>query len=143
MSIEQKLKDLILSNYSSVREFSRMIDMPYSTLDSIFKRGIENASVSNIIRICTELSISVDELAHGNITIRSATNAISKDSTPSISPDAIDLAHKYDQLDTHSQQVVTAVVDMELKRPVLNYNQLITESSLLTTEASCPSATAE
>ncbi len=67
MTIEEELKSFVLSKYDSIRSFAIKIDMPYSTLDSIFKRGVEKASIGNIIRICDELSISVDELAAGKI----------------------------------------------------------------------------
>lgn len=70
MTIEEKLKALVLSRYGSMREFSIALNMPYSTLDSIFKRGVDNASVANIIRICEALSISADELATGRIVNR-------------------------------------------------------------------------
>lgn len=72
MSIEIELKQLILERYNSIREFSIRINMPYSTLDSIFRRGIANASVSNIIRICDALMISVDALTDGRIALRVA-----------------------------------------------------------------------
>lgn len=67
MTIEEKLKDLIRKRYYSVREFTIAIDMPYSTLDSIFKRGIGNSSVTNVIKICKALGISADALADGEI----------------------------------------------------------------------------
>lgn len=67
MTIEEKLKELILTRYNSIREFSIDIDIPYTTLSSIFQRGIENSNVSNIIKICKALNISVDGLADGNI----------------------------------------------------------------------------
>ena len=67
MTIEEKLKDLILSKYKSVREFTIVIDMPYTTIDSIFRRGVGNSSVSNVIKICKALGISADELADGKI----------------------------------------------------------------------------
>ena len=41
--------------------------MPYQTMDSILKRGVDKASISNIIKICKALDISADELANGNI----------------------------------------------------------------------------
>ena len=41
--------------------------MPYSTVATIFSRGIDNSSVTTIIKICKELNISVDELANGRI----------------------------------------------------------------------------
>lgn len=67
MTIEEKLKDLILKRYNSMREFSISIDIPNSTLDSIFRRGINNSSVANVIKICKALNISVDALADGEI----------------------------------------------------------------------------
>lgn len=67
MTIEKRLKDLILDRYSSIREFTIKIDMAYSTLDSIFKRGIQNATLSNILKICDALHISADALANGKI----------------------------------------------------------------------------
>lgn len=68
MKTEELLKDYILSRYSSIREFTSQANIPYTTLDSIFKRGIGNSSVSNVIKICKTLHISADELADGRIT---------------------------------------------------------------------------
>lgn len=68
MTTEDKLKEYILDRYKSIREFTQAVDMSYSTVDSILKRGIGNSSVSNIIKICKALKISADELAEGRIT---------------------------------------------------------------------------
>jgi hypothetical protein len=68
MTVELQLKDLILSRYRSIREFTIAEDIPYTTVDSIFRRGIGNSSVSVIIKICKALGISADELADGRIT---------------------------------------------------------------------------
>lgn len=67
MTIEEKLKDYILKKYSSMREFTIDIGLPYSTMATILKRGIANSNVNNIIKICQALGISADELAAGNI----------------------------------------------------------------------------
>ena len=67
MVIEDQLKNLILSRYRSIREFTLIIDMPYTTIDSIFRRGIGNSSVANVIKICKALGISADGLADGKI----------------------------------------------------------------------------
>ena len=67
MSTEEKLKEFILSKYSSVREFTLEIDFPYTTLDSLLKRGIGNSSVTNVLKICKALHISGDALANGEI----------------------------------------------------------------------------
>lgn len=67
MTIEEKLKAYILTKYRSMREFTQSIGIPYSTMTTILKRGIENSNVLNIIKICQELEISADELAAGRI----------------------------------------------------------------------------
>lgn len=67
MSIENELKNLILSRYKSVREFSIETNIPYTTIVSVFNRGIGNSSVNTIIKICRALAISVDKLADGEI----------------------------------------------------------------------------
>lgn len=67
MTIEEKLKKHILSNYKSIREFVQMAGLPYSTVDGILKRGIANSSIGNVLKICKALDISADELANGNI----------------------------------------------------------------------------
>lgn len=67
MTIEKELKNLILKRYGSILEFTNKIDIPYSTIDSIFKRGILNSNIANIIKISTELKISVDALANNEI----------------------------------------------------------------------------
>lgn len=77
MTIEEKIKDLILQKYGSLLEFTKVVDMSYSTVKSILNRGIGNANVTNIIRICRELNISVDALTEGNIVpIPKSTNSV-------------------------------------------------------------------
>lgn len=69
---EDKLKEYILTKYKSIREFTVAVNMPYSTIDSIFKRGIRKASIDNIIKICDFLNISVDALIEGIIEPKSS-----------------------------------------------------------------------
>lgn len=68
MSTEEKLKSYILSRYKSIREFVAYTDLPYSTVDSVLRRGVLNSGIDNVLRICAVLNISADELAKGNIT---------------------------------------------------------------------------
>lgn len=67
MTIEQQLKELILSRYENVIDFTKKIGMPNSTFASILHRGVSKASINNIIKICQELEISADELSNGKI----------------------------------------------------------------------------
>lgn len=63
--VEKKIKEMIISRYGSLRHFCAKIDVPYSTIDSILKRGIGNANVLNVIKICDALGISIDSLKNG------------------------------------------------------------------------------
>jgi len=67
MTIEEKLKEYILSYYKSIREFTQKADIPYSTMDGILKRGIGNSSIGNILKVCQALNISADELGNNRI----------------------------------------------------------------------------
>lgn len=69
MTTEEKLKEYIIEKYKSLRNFVNTsgIDIPYTTIDGIFKRGLNNSGISNVIKLCDALNISVDELVKGNI----------------------------------------------------------------------------
>jgi hypothetical protein len=67
ITTEEKLKNLILSQYNSVREFTLSAGIANSTFDSMMRRGIQNANVSSVIKVCNALHISADALADGKI----------------------------------------------------------------------------
>lgn len=67
MTTEDKLKELILSKYQSIREFTIVTDIAYSTFDTIMRRGIRHANIMNVLKICSVLHISADALANGEI----------------------------------------------------------------------------
>ena len=68
MGVEDELKKIIIDRYGSVNKFATVCDVPYSTIATIFVRGINKANISTVIAICKELKISADELANGKIT---------------------------------------------------------------------------
>lgn len=62
LSRELKLRFMILDRYPSLREFSRQADIPYSTLMTVFKRGVAGAGFDLIMKICQALDIDPSEL---------------------------------------------------------------------------------
>lgn len=64
--LEEKIKNLIIEKYGSIRQFAIKIDIPYTTIDSILKRGIDNSNVSNVLKMCKALDISVDKSIENN-----------------------------------------------------------------------------
>lgn len=59
MDKSQKLKSIILSQYKSIREFSKMVGVPNSTLVSALDNGIEGMAVGKVIKICDTLNIDI------------------------------------------------------------------------------------
>ena len=65
--IEMRLKELIITRYGNLNRFCESIDMPWTTLDSILKRGVEKANIANVIKIAKALGIDTESLADGII----------------------------------------------------------------------------
>lgn len=57
MNQEQKLRNLILDRYPSLRQFAIEADIPYSTLMTLLSRDVGGASFNVIIRICKQLDV--------------------------------------------------------------------------------------
>ncbi len=63
MNREQRLRNLILDRYKSLRAFSMEADIPYSTLMTILSRDVGGASFDVVLRICKALEIDPFDLA--------------------------------------------------------------------------------
>ncbi len=62
MDKTEYLKQLINDTGLKMKAFAEKADIPYTTLRSMLERGIENASVNNVVKICKALNISVETL---------------------------------------------------------------------------------
>lgn len=66
-TIEIRIKEIIIKRYGSMKKFCEKIEMPWTTLDSILKRGIANSNITNVMKITKELNIDTESLASGFI----------------------------------------------------------------------------
>ena len=62
MNREQKLRNLILDRYTSLRQFAIEADIPYSTLMTLLSRDVGGASFDVIIKICKQLNVDPMEV---------------------------------------------------------------------------------
>lgn len=62
MDRETKLRNMILDEFISLRQFSAEADIPYSSLMTILSRGIGGASFDTIVQICKKLGIDPFEI---------------------------------------------------------------------------------
>ncbi|MDO4295758.1 MAG: XRE family transcriptional regulator [bacterium] len=72
--LESDLKSLILKRYGSLKNFADTIHMPWTTLDSILKRGVANSNISNVLKITKALGINAEKLVDGQIVQKSVDN---------------------------------------------------------------------
>ena len=98
MNVEEKLKELILANYKSIRAFTVAASIPYSTVDNIFKRGIGGTAVTTVVRICDLLGITVEGITHGIIE--------PKENSAQLTPTQAKLLDSFDQLNEEGQTKV-------------------------------------
>jgi predicted transcriptional regulator len=67
MTVEEELKKLIINKYNSLANFSRKFDFPWSTINGILTRGVNNSSVTTIIKLCRALNLDLEKLTRGII----------------------------------------------------------------------------
>ena len=65
--LETNLKLLIVEKYGSMKKFCEKVDMPWTTLDSILKRGVANSNITNVLKITRELGLDAEKLVDGSI----------------------------------------------------------------------------
>lgn len=67
MTTEEKLKKCIIDKYGSIIDFCQAINMPTSTISTIFKRGVMRSSTITMFKICEGLGIDIQSLIDGEI----------------------------------------------------------------------------
>ena len=64
MTREDYIKTLIKSHGYTLKDFAKLIHMPYTTLLSILNGSIGGAAMDNVLKICQALNIRIEELNH-------------------------------------------------------------------------------
>lgn len=108
MTIEEQLKQKILERYKSVRAFTTSINIPYSTLDSVFKRGIANAGVSTMIKVFDALDLDLESIQ--SVELRNRTHKNSP-STAEAAPGEEQLISLYRELNDEGMEKLVDYAD--------------------------------
>ena len=109
--IEQELKDLIIERYGTISKFAENVDIAWTTLDGVLKRGVNKANITSLIKICNGLNIDCESLYYGRI--------LPKQTLLTQNPlNELELNHikKYRQLDTYGKKAVEQLTDTEYAR---------------------------
>ena len=65
--LETEVKKIIISRCGTVKKFADMIDLPYSTVDTILKRGFKNSNAYNVGLIFGALQLDTRSILDGKI----------------------------------------------------------------------------
>lgn len=110
MNIEEQLKQLILSKYKSIRAFTKEVDIPYSTVDTMLKRGISGTSITTVLKICNALNIDADALVDNELKEKELFSKIQ------INQFEQKILKMYNALDEHGKDIVFTILEKEYVR---------------------------
>lgn len=77
ISVEENLKQHIITKYGKIKTFSSKCGIPYTTVMMMFERSVPGASARNIVKICRELNIDVDRLIEDGVIVDKPINDLS------------------------------------------------------------------
>lgn len=109
--IEQQLKELIILKYGNLKKFSEEVDIPWSTLDGVLKRGVNKTNITSLIKICEGLNIDCESLYYGEIIPKQ------KIESQNIILNEKELSHikKYRHLNDDGKEIVDMILDREFQ----------------------------
>lgn len=62
LSLSETLEKIIKIKYINTRKFAEKSGVPYMTIISVLKRGVENTTVHTLLKICDALDITIDDI---------------------------------------------------------------------------------
>ena len=66
-NLEEQIKELIVQRHKNINNFCKQFDFPWTTVKGMLTRGIKNASVSNVIKLCKALDLDIEELSNDKL----------------------------------------------------------------------------
>lgn len=82
MPVSDFLKKYMLKNGYTKADISRMSNIPYTTIDGLFKKGDENTKLSTLKKLAELIGCTIDDMAYNDGSEKSNTEAPSVTLTP-------------------------------------------------------------
>lgn len=112
MPVSDFLKEYMLKNGYTKADISRMSNIPYTTIDGLFKKGDENTKLSTLKKLAELIGCTIDDMAYNDGSEKSNTEA------PSVPLTQQEETHikKYRQLSDVRRYVVDEVLDAQYQK---------------------------
>ena len=75
MPVSDFLKEYMLKNGYTKADISRMSNIPYTTIDGLFKKGDENTKLSTLKKLAELIGCTIDDMAYNDSSEKSNTEA--------------------------------------------------------------------
>ena len=85
-------------------QLANLTGIPVSTIYGWYKKGYGSITLPTLLKLSEFFCCTMEFLVNGDI----------EASSPSLA--ALDVAHNFDRLDDHGKQVISAIMELELKR---------------------------
>ena len=108
LSIEEQLRREILDNYRSVRAFTQTIGLPYSTVDNIFKRGIDGTAVITVAKVFHALGLDMNSIGRSTLRRQGEPSSLPL-GISSVEEDLVVLADNFRAMDREGQETLRRV----------------------------------
>ncbi len=82
MPVSDFLKEYMSKNGYTKADISRMSNIPYTTIDGLFKKGDENTKLSTLKKLAKLIGCTIDDMAFNNMNSKVETKAPSIPLTP-------------------------------------------------------------
>ena len=82
MPVSDFLKEYMLKNGYTKADISRMSNIPYTTIDGLFKKGDENTKLSTLKKLAELIGCTIDDMAYNDGSEKSNPEATSVTLTP-------------------------------------------------------------
>lgn len=82
MPVSDFLKEYMSKNGYTKADISRMSNIPYTTIDGLFKKGDENTKLSTLKKLAKLIGCTIDDMAFNNMNSKEETKSPSIPLTP-------------------------------------------------------------
>ena len=112
MNFLDRIDQLLEERHLNKNQLATHTGIPVSTVYGWYKKGYGSITLPTLLKLSEFFGCSMEYLVNGD-----------PESEASPSSSALDIARKFDRLDEHSQAIVSALIDMELRRPALSMHE--------------------
>lgn len=112
MILTEKLDALIEQRGINKNKLAKMADIPYSTIDGLYKKGYENMRYPTLKKLSDFFGVTMEFLGNDSLGFDDApTNKKS-----ALTDRAQKVAKQYDGMDAHGQEAVDGILNIEVAR---------------------------